>query len=101
MVEIISKIFIKAIFEIISIGVSNINIVILSKSRFHFKNDCMSCSFNEYNIDQSKLNEEKENDEEDQKYDDLPEDSFKTIVPPHPKYKESINCKYDLRTLKN
>ena len=91
-----------AIFDILSIGISSIIMVVLSKSRLHFKNDCLSCSYNEYNIDLSKINEEKENDDEDEKYDDLPEDSCKTIVPPPPpKYKESINCKYDLRTLNN
>ena len=89
-----------AIFDILSIGISSIIMVVLSKSRLHFKNDCVSCSYNEYNIDLSKINEEKENDDEDEKYDDLHEDSFKTIVPPpHPKYKEPINCRYDLRTL--
>ena len=91
-----------AISEIISIGVSSIIMIVLSKSRLHFKNDCVSCSYNEYNIDLSKINEEKENDDEDEKYDDLLEDSFKTLPPPPvPKYKESINCKYDLRTLNN
>ena len=89
-----------AIFDIISIGVSSIVMVVLSKSRLHLKNDCMSCSYNEHTIDLSKLQEEKENDDEDEKYDDLPQDSFKTLPPPlAPKYKESINCKYDLRTL--
>ena len=88
-----------AIFDILSIGISSVIMVVLSKSRLYFKNDCVSCSYNEYNIDLSKINEEKENDDEDEKYDDLPEDSFKTLPPPLcPKYKEPI-CRYDLRTL--
>ena len=60
----IKCIIIMAIFDIISIGVSSIIMVVLSKSRLHFKNDCVSCSYNEYNIDLSKINEEKENDDE-------------------------------------
>ena len=87
--------------EFITLGISSIIMVVLSKSRLYFKNDCVSCSYNEYNIDLSKINEEKENDDEDEKYDDLPEDSFKTIVPPPPpKYKWPLNCKSDSRTLK-
>ena len=72
------KCMIMAIFDIISIGVSSIIMVVLSKSRLHFKNDCCSCSYNENNIDLSKLQKEKENDDEG--YDDLPMDSIKDVT---------------------
>jgi hypothetical protein len=85
-----------AIFDIISIGVSSIIMVILSKSRLHFENDCCSCSYNEHRIDLSKLQEEKENDDEG--YDDLPVDSFKTL--PLPVYHQKpLGTIDNLRTL--
>lgn len=55
--------------------------IVLSKSRLHIKGSCLSCSYNEHNIDLSKLNEEKELSDSDN---DLPLDSFRTIAPPPP-----------------
>ena len=37
--------------EIISLGISNVIMIIVSKSRLHVKNQCMSCNYNEHNID--------------------------------------------------
>ena len=88
-----------AISEIISIGVSSIIMIILSKSRLVMTTSCCSMSYNDHNIDLSKINEEKDDEDEDEKYDDVPMDSFKTLPPPVPKYKESMNRIYDLRTL--
>ena len=76
--------------------------MILAKTRLVMTSDCCSMCYNDHNIDVHKLHrndDEKEVDDEE-KYDDVPMDSSKTLPPPPPpKYKESINCKYDLRTL--
>ena len=93
-----------AIFDIIGFGLSSLALMILAKTRLVMTSDCCSMSYNDHNIDVHKLhrNDDEKEVGDDEKYDDLPEDSFKTIVPPPPpKYKESINCKYDLRTLNN
>jgi hypothetical protein len=72
-----------SLIDIIGLGVSSIIMVVLSKSRFHIRNGCCSYSYNEHNVDISKLNaEDKENDSDD--YDDLPDDSFRTLPPPNP-----------------
>ena len=68
--------------EIVSIGISSVIMIIVSKTRLHLKNQCMSCSYNEHNIDLSKLNDEKSDDEHDD--DDVPVDSFMTLPPPPP-----------------
>ena len=62
------------LMELVSLGVSSIVMVILSKSRLHLRQNWCSCSYNEHNLDLSKINEEKESDEE---Y-DVPLDSFQT-----------------------
>ena len=85
--------------EIISLGISSVIMIIVSKSRLHLKNQCMSCSYNEHNIDLSKLNDEKSDDDED----DVPVDSFMTLPPPPPPPRHSIPLPvtYDLKKLKN
>ena len=71
------------LIEIISLGVSSVVMVILSKSRLHWKSSCASCSYNEHNIDLSKLHDADDADDAaDDRYDDLPLDSFKTLPPP-------------------
>ena len=74
------------ILEIASLSMSSAVVIVLSKTRLHFKTGCASCSYNEHNIDLSKLNEEKA-ESDDERYDDVPLDSFKTLPPPvyHPK----------------
>jgi hypothetical protein len=74
------------ILEIASISISSVVVIVLSKTRLYFKTGCTSCSYNEHNIDLSKLNEEKA-ESDDERYDDVPLDSFKTLPPPvyHPK----------------
>ena len=74
--------------EIISLGISSVIMIIVSKSRLHVKNQCMSCSYNEHNIDLSKLNDEKTDDDHDE--DDVPADSFMTLPPPPPPPRHSI-----------
>ena len=91
-----------AIFDIIGFGLSSLALMILAKTRLVMTSDCCSMSYNDHNIDVHKLhrNDDEKEVDEDEKYDDLPEDSFKTLPPPlAPKYKEPINCRYDLRTL--
>ena len=69
-----------SLIDIIGLGVSSIIMVVLSKSRFHIRNGCCSYSYNEHNVDISKLNaEDKEHDSDDD--DDLPDDSFRTVAP--------------------
>ena len=74
--------------EIVSLGISSVIMIIVSKTRLHLKNQCMSCSYNEHNIDLSKLNDEKTDDEHDD--DDVPADSFMTLPPPPPPPRHSI-----------
>ena len=83
--------------EIISLGISNVIMIIVSKSRLHVKNQCMSCSYTELNIDLSKLNDEKTDDDNDD--DDVPADSFMTLPPPPPPPRHSIPLPitYDLK----
>ena len=84
--------------ELISLGLSSVVMVVLSKSRLHCKSSCMSCSYNEHNIDLSKLNEEpQDTDEEDERYNDLPMDSFKTLPPPPP----HVHPKVPLQTVRD
>ena len=69
-----------SLIDVIGLGVSSILMIILSKSRFHTRNVFCSYSYNEHNIDISKLNVDNDSD-----FDDLPidsEDSLKTRVPP-------------------
>ena len=73
------------LIDILGLGISSIIMVVLSKSRLHMKSHCCSYAYNDHNnVDISKLNEEKENSSEDEQYDDLPVDSFKTLPPPPP-----------------
>ena len=70
-----------SLIDIIGLGVSSIIMIIWSKRRFHIRNTCCSYSYNEHDIDISKLNTE----DNDSDYDDLPidsEDSLKTRAPP-------------------
>ena len=60
-----------SLIDIIGLGVSSIIMIYLSKSRFHIRNSCCSYSYNEHDIDISKLNTEGN----DSDYDDLPIDS--------------------------
>ena len=60
-----------SLIDVIGLGVSSILMIILSKSRFHIRNTCCSYSYNEHDIDISKLNTE----DNDSDYDDLPIDS--------------------------
>ena len=84
--------------ENISLGISNVVMIIVSKTRLHLKNQCMSCNYNEHNIDLSKLNDEKTNDDED-----IPVDSFMTLPPPPPppRFSKPLPVSYDLRKLNN
>ena len=85
------------ILEIASLSISSVVVIVLSKTRLHFKTGCTSCSYNEHNIDLSKLNEEKA-ESDDERYEDAPLDSFKTLPPPvyHPKHLPG----QDLRTIR-
>ena len=84
--------------EIISLGISSVIMIIVSKSRLHVKNQCMSCSYNEHNIDLSKLNDEKSDDDDD----DVPVDSFMTLPPPPqpPRHSIPLPVTYDLKKIK-
>ena len=89
-------------FDILGFGLSSFAWMILAKTRLVMTSDCCSMSYNDQNIDVHKLhrNDDEKEIDEDEKYDDVPIDSIKTLPPPPaPKYKESMNCKYDLRTL--
>lgn len=84
------------ILEIIGMGVTSVVTIILSKTRLHLRNDCISCSYNEHQIDLNKL------DKVDEEHSDneLPLDSFKTLPPPAtPRTRASLPI-MDLRTLK-
>jgi hypothetical protein len=59
-----------SLIDEIGLGVSSIIKIIVSKSRFHIRNTCCSYSYNEHNIDISKLNADDDSD-----FDDLPVDS--------------------------
>ena len=85
--------------EIVSIGISSVIMIIVSKTRLHLKNQCMSCSYNEHNIDLSKLNDEKSDDDDD----DVPVDSFMTLPPPPPPPRHSIPLPvtHDFKKLNN
>ena len=85
------------IVEIISLGISSVIMIIVSKTRLHLKNRCMSCSYNEHNIDLSKFDDEKTDDE------DIPVDSFMTLPPPPPppRYSKPLPVTHDLRKLNN
>ena len=88
-----------SLIDVIGLGVSSILMIILSKSRFHIRNGCCSYSYNEHNIDISKLSA----DDNDSDFDDLPvdsEDSLKTRVPPiyDPSKHKALGI-YNLRTL--
>ena len=87
--------------EIISLGISSVIMIIVSKSRLHVKNQCMSCSYNEHNIDLSKLNDEKTDDDHDE--DDVPADSFMTSPPPPPppRFSKPFPVSHDLRKSNN
>ena len=60
-----------SLIDVIGLGVSSILMIIFSKSRFHIRNGCCSYSYNEHNIDISKIN----GDDNDSDFDDLPVDS--------------------------
>ncbi len=67
-----------SLIDIVSIGVSSVVMVILSKSRFHCKNQCMSYSYNEHNF-----NLDLNNDDDEVEVDDkMSVDTFKTLPPP-------------------
>ena len=86
-----------SIIDVIGLGVSSIIMIILSKSRFHIRNGCCSYSYNEHNIDISKLNV----DDNDSDFDDIDsEDNLKTRIPPiyDPSKHKALGI-YNLRTL--
>ena len=90
------------LIDIIGLGVSSIIMVVLSKSKLHMKSHCCSYAYNDHNnVDISKLNEEKENNSDDEPYDDLPVDSFRTQMPPvAPKIPALPLSRMNLQTLK-
>ena len=90
-----------AIFDIIGFGLSSLALMILAKTRLVMTSDCCSMSYNDHNIDVHKLhrNDDEKEIDDDESYNDLPFDNFKTTIPPvAPKYKEPLHCNYDLRT---
>jgi hypothetical protein len=64
-----------SLIDIVSIGISSVVMVILSKSRFHCKNECMSYSYT-INLDINHDDDEVEVDES------MSVDTFKTLPPP-------------------
>ena len=67
-----------SLIDIVSIGISSDVMVILSKSRFHCKNQCMSYTYNDNNI-----NLDINNDDDEVEVDDnMSVDTFKTLLPP-------------------
>ena len=73
-----------SLIDILTFGVSSIVMVVLAKSRFHIRSNCCSYSYNEHNLDISKLN--KEDDDLVSEIDDevMAVDTFRTTIPPPP-----------------
>ena len=87
-----------SIIDLIGLGVSSVVMVVLSKSRFHCKSNCCSYTYNEHQIDISKLNDER--DEMEDEFNDRPIDSYKTLPPPEyeTRVKKPLGV-YDLTTM--
>ena len=83
--------------EIISLGMSSVIMIIVSKTRLHLKSQCASCSYNEHNIDLD-LSENHDDDDSVE-----PVDSFRTLppLPPPVKYSIPLPATHDLRKMNN
>ena len=86
-----------SLIDIVSIGVSSVVMVILSKSRFHCKNDCLSYSYNEHNINL----DIKHDDDEVEVDDKMSVDTFKTLPPPVKPKIQPLPTYVNLQTMKN
>ena len=70
------------LIELLSLGISSIIMVVLSKTRMHCKSSCSSCSYNEHNIDLADLTSAGEEKADCVSDDELHMDSFATLPPP-------------------
>jgi hypothetical protein len=71
--------------EFVSLGVSSVVMIILSKTRLHSRTNCFSCSYNEHAIDLSQKQDEQDNnriDEEDEEEEEERISSIRTLPPP-------------------
>ena len=89
--------------ESLGLGISSVIMVIVSNTRLHLKNQCMSCSYNEHNIDLNVAKSYDEKTDDDHDDDDVPADSFMTLPPPPPppRHSKPLPVTYDLRKLNN
>ena len=85
-----------SLIERVRIGVSSVVMFFLSKSRFHCRNDCLSYSSNEHNINL----DIKHDDDEVEVDDKMSVDTFKTLPPPVKPKIQPLPTYVNLQTIK-
>ncbi len=85
--------------EFVSLGVSSVVMIILSKTRLHTRNTCFSCSYNEHAIDLTQKQDEQEKtiDEEEEEEESIM--SAKTLPPPPPPTMRPLPVYHNLNRL--